>query len=162
MKKLSRREWIGVSVALVGAFGLFFFGGYVFKQSAPPADQNSSGTASADVSQNPASSGLAIEDMTAGQGAAVKSGDQVTVNYIGTLADGTKFDSSYARGQPLSFIAGSAEIIPGFDQGVLGMKVGGERKITIPPDLAYGARAVGAIPANSTIIFDVTLVKIGQ
>lgn len=162
MKKLSRREWIGVSVALVGAFGLFFFGGYIFKQPAPPSDQNSSGTAPIDVSHSSSSSGLVIEDVTAGQGAAVKLGDQVTVNYIGTLADGTKFDSSYDRGQPISFVAGSTEIIPGFDQGVLGMKVGGERKITIPPELGYGARAVGAIPANSTIIFDVTLVKIGQ
>lgn len=158
MKKLSKREWIAVAVTLVASFGLFFFGAYLFNPQMSQTGQNISGS----VPEGAVSGNITAEDIVVGTGAGVKAGDKVTVNYIGTLVDGTKFDSSYDRKQPISFTVGSGELIPGFDQGVLGMKAGGERKITIPPELAYGAQAVGPIPANSTIVFDVALVKIGQ
>lgn len=103
---------------------------------------------------------LKIEDLTVGTGAEAKSGNTVQVNYVGTLTDGTKFDSSYDRNQPFEFSLGAGQVIQGWDQGVAGMKVGGKRKLTIPPSLGYGAQAVGTIPANSTLIFEVELVTV--
>ena len=104
---------------------------------------------------------LVMEDVVVGSGDDVIPGKKVSVQYAGTLADGTEFDSSYKRNnEPLVFIVGAGQMIPGFDAGVMGMKVGGTRKITIPPDLAYGAQAVGPIPANSTLIFEVKLEKV--
>lgn len=104
--------------------------------------------------------GLKTEDEVVGTGAEAVSGKKITVNYAGTLTDGTKFDSSYDRGTPFSFNLGAGEVIAGWDQGVAGMKVGGKRKLTIPPSLGYGAQAAGAIPPNSTLIFEVELLKV--
>jgi peptidylprolyl isomerase len=102
-------------------------------------------------------------DVKLGTGAAVKSGDTVTVEYTGWLTNGTKFDSSAAHpGQPFSFQVGAGSVIPGWDQGVVGMKVGGQRRLIIPPALGYGTAGAGStIPANATLIFDVTITKIG-
>jgi FKBP-type peptidyl-prolyl cis-trans isomerase len=108
------------------------------------------------------SDGLQIQDISIGTGATAKAGDHVYVNYIGTLTNGTKFDSSYDRGQPIDFVLGVGTVIPGWDQGLLGMKVGGKRQLVIPPSLAYGNQAVGLIPANSTLVFQVELVKIAN
>ncbi|MBI4087512.1 MAG: FKBP-type peptidyl-prolyl cis-trans isomerase [Candidatus Liptonbacteria bacterium] len=103
-------------------------------------------------------SGLAIEELNLGTGAEAKTGKTVSVQYVGTLLDGMKFDSSYDHGQPFSFVLGIGQVIPGWDEGVQGMKVGGKRKLTIPPSLAYGATGVpGAIPPNATLIFEVEL-----
>ena len=104
---------------------------------------------------------LVTKDEVVGKGAAAKSGDTVTVDYTGYLANGTKFDSSVGRG-PFTFPLGAGQVIPGWDQGVAGMKVGGKRKLTIPPDLGYGAQGTpdGTIPPNSTLVFDVELLKI--
>jgi FKBP-type peptidyl-prolyl cis-trans isomerase len=100
-------------------------------------------------------------DEVVGEGSSAKSGDRVTVNYTGWLLDGTKFDSSKDRNQPFSFSLGAGNVIPGWDQGVVGMKVGGKRKLTVPPDLGYGARgAGGVIPPNATLVFEVELLKI--
>jgi protein-disulfide isomerase len=105
--------------------------------------------------------GLVVKDVTVGIGAAVKSGDTVTVHYVGTLADGTEFDSSRKHGQPFSFGVGKGIVIKGWDQGLVGMKVGGRRKLTIPSDLAYGDRGMaGAIPPKSTLLFDIELLSI--
>ena len=106
--------------------------------------------------------GLEIEDIKVGDGAEAKAGQNVTVHYVGTLTDGKKFDSSRDRGQGFSFKLGAGQVIKGWDQGVAGMKVGGMRKLTIPPDLAYGDRGFpGAIPPRSTLIFEVELLKAG-
>lgn len=104
---------------------------------------------------------LIIQDEVVGTGAEAVGGKEVTVNYLGTLTDGTKFDSSLDPGRtPFSFNLGAGEVIQGWDQGVAGMKVGGKRKLTIPPSLGYGAQAQGPIPANSTLIFEVELLKV--
>ncbi len=105
---------------------------------------------------------LEIEDLSVGTGVEAISGDKVTVHYTGWLIDGTKFDSSLDRGQPFSFQVGARQVIEGWDRGLQGMQVGGVRKLTIPPELAYGDRAVGGglIPANSTLVFEIRLLKI--
>jgi FKBP-type peptidyl-prolyl cis-trans isomerase len=108
----------------------------------------------------PVMSELKIEDIKVGTGAEAVAGKLITVNYLGTLLDGTKFDSSYDRGTPFQFTLGAGEVIQGWDQGFAGMKVGGKRKLTIPSELGYGASAVGGIPANSTLIFEVELLKV--
>jgi FKBP-type peptidyl-prolyl cis-trans isomerase len=105
---------------------------------------------------------LEIEDLQVGEGIEVANGDQVTVHYTGWLIDGTKFDSSLDRGKPFTFELGARQVIQGWDRGVRGMQVGGIRKLTIPPELAYGDRAVGGglIPANSTLVFEIKLLEI--
>jgi FKBP-type peptidyl-prolyl cis-trans isomerase len=105
---------------------------------------------------------LVIEDIKVGDGAEAVAGQNVTVHYVGTLTDGKKFDSSRDRGQGFAFKLGAGQVIKGWDQGVAGMKVGGLRKLTIPPELAYGDRGFpGAIPPRSTLIFEVELLKAG-
>lgn len=105
---------------------------------------------------------LQIEELRPGNGAEAKAGDRVTVHYVGTLTDGKKFDSSRDRGKGFSFTLGRGEVIKGWDRGVAGMKVGQMRKLTIPPDLAYGERGFpGAIPPSSTLVFEVELLQIG-
>ena len=97
-----------------------------------------------------------IEDIRVGTGPEAQSGQTVEVHYDGTLADGTKFDSSRDRGQPFRFPLGRGQVIKGWDAGVAGMKVGGVRKLTIPPEEGYGARgAGGVIPPNATLLFEV-------
>jgi len=104
--------------------------------------------------------GLVIEDTKIGTGAAAKLGDTVTVHYTGRLTDGKKFDSSLDRNEPFVFKLGAGEVISGWDQGVVGMKVGGKRKLTIPPALGYGANGVGPIPPNATLVFDIELLAV--
>lgn len=103
---------------------------------------------------------LKVEEIKAGDGAEAKSGDTVSVHYTGWLADGTKFESSLDSGQPIQFALGQGQVIPGWDQGVTGMKVGEKRRLIIPPDMAYGESGSGPIPPNSVLIFDVELVSI--
>jgi hypothetical protein len=103
---------------------------------------------------------LKFEDIVTGTGASPQPGQNVTVHYTGILENGTKFDSSLDRGQPFTFKIGVGQVIKGWDQGVMTMKVGGKRKLIIPPQLGYGSRAVGPIPANSTLIFEVELLEV--
>jgi FKBP-type peptidyl-prolyl cis-trans isomerase FkpA len=101
-------------------------------------------------------------DLVVGQGEEAVRGRRVSVHYTGTLTNGKKFDSSLDRGKPFTFTLGAGEVIQGWDQGVAGMKVGGKRKLTIPPEMAYGNRAIGGdlIPANSTLVFEVELLGV--
>jgi FKBP-type peptidyl-prolyl cis-trans isomerase len=126
----------------------------------PAAQQGASGK----MTELP--SGLKYTDEKVGTGAEAKRGDKVTVHYTGWLYNngqkGKKFDSSVDRGEPFTFNLGAGQVIPGWDQGVAGMKVGGKRTLIIPANLAYGARgAGGVIPPNATLMFDVELLKVG-
>jgi len=107
-------------------------------------------------------SGLVIEELVVGSGAAAAFGQKVSVHYTGWLTDGTKFDSSKDRGDPFIFPLGKGHVIQGWDEGVAGMKVGGKRKLTVPSALGYGARgAGGVIPPNATLVFEVELLSVG-
>ena len=107
------------------------------------------------------SSGLTIEDLVVGNGDAASAGQRVSVHYTGWTTDGKKFDSSKDRGQAFSFSLGEGEVIRGWDEGVAGMKVGGKRKLTIPPELGYGTRGAGkVIPPNATLLFEVELLAV--
>ena len=109
----------------------------------------------------PNTSELVIEDLVIGTGLEAVAGNTITVNYSGTLLNGTKFDSSYDRGVPFTFILGAGEVIAGWDQGFAGMKVSGKRKITIPSHIGYGEQGAGAqIPPNSTLVFEVELLEV--
>ena len=106
-------------------------------------------------------SGLKITDLVEGTGAEAQSGNTVSVNYRGTLTNGQEFDSSYRRNQAFTFPLGGGRVIRGWDEGVVGMKEGGKRRLVIPPDLAYGSRgAGGVIGPNETLIFEIELVKV--
>ena len=106
-------------------------------------------------------SGLKYVDVVVGNGASPTRGKQVKVHYTGTLENGTRFDSSVDRKKPFSFIIGIGQVIKGWDEGVMGMKVGGKRKLVIPANLGYGARgAGGVIPPNATLLFDVELLDV--
>ncbi len=105
-------------------------------------------------------SGLIIEILKDGTGAPVKSGDKVSVDYRGMFTNGTVFDESYKRGETFSFTPGNSEVIAGWEEGVLGMKVGEKRRLTVPPSLGYGPNDYGPIPGGSTLIFDIELRKI--
>ena len=139
-----------VLMAVVFAVFAYFFS-FKDKGAVPPS-----------VSSPDSAANLQIEDIIAGSGAEAKSGDLATVHYVGALADGAKFDSSYDRGQPFQFTLGAGQVIKGWDLGVLGMKTGGKRKLVIPAELGYGNQAVGPIPANSVLIFEVELLEIEQ
>jgi len=128
-------------------------------QGAAPASASSAhNTAPRDIQ------GMTVQDIKEGTGTTAANGDQVTVNYVGTLTDGTTFDSSIARKQPFTFTLGAGQVIKGWDLGVAGMKVGGERKLVIPPSLGYGSQGTpgGPIPPNATLNFTVDLLSVTQ
>ena len=105
---------------------------------------------------------LQIQDIKVGDGAEAKSGQSIVVHYVGTLTDGKKFDSSRDRGKGFPFVLGKGQVIKGWDQGVAGMKIGGVRKLTIPPEMAYGDRGFPpVIPPGSTLVFEVELLSVG-
>ena len=154
------KKYISVTIFLVA---LLIVGG-IYIVSTKSNDnsllQSSSPSANIETTQN--MDELKIEDEMVGTGAEAVAGKKVTVNYAGTLTDGTKFDSSLNPGRtPFEFNLGAGEVIKGWDQGVSGMKVGGKRKLTIPPPLGYGETgAGGVIPPNATLIFEIELLKV--
>jgi len=122
-------------------------------------ENTAASTATTDAAK--AEADLKIENIKEGTGAEAVNGKQVSVHYTGTLTDGKKFDSSVDRGQPFKFVLGAGQVIRGWDLGVAGMKVGGKRKLTIPPELGYGERgAGGVIPPNATLLFEVELLEV--
>lgn len=154
MAMVSRKVLSGV--ILFGILVLLFV---VLNKRSP--SQNLSGTITKEEKTMEDTKELIIEDLVVGTGPEAKEGSLITVNYSGTLLEGTKFDSSYDSGVPFSFTLGAGEVIAGWDQGFNGMKVGGKRKLTIPSHLGYGERGAGAlIPPNSTLVFEVELLKV--
>lgn len=135
--------------------------GYIFNLSPAIAKDDKTGTLLAQNNVVKTPSGLQYEDMVVGKGVSPRQGQTVVVHYTGTFTNGQKFDSSRDRGQPFTFPLGAGRVIKGWDEGVASMKVGGRRKLTVPPHLAYGERGMGnVIPPNSTLLFDVELLGI--
>lgn len=155
MTKKNLYTGIAVTVTLL-VVGVFFILGVPFSSSSidnkvAPAQNAAAAQAGADQ--------VAVQDEAVGTGAAAKNGDTVSINYTGKLQDGTVFDSSEGK-DPITFTLGANQVIPGFEQGIAGMQVGGKRVLTIPPSLAYGPNDYGPIPGNSTLTFEVELVSI--
>ena len=157
---------IAVIIALAVVAYFFIFGGSSFfapsASPQPEATTTISQATSTVTMPTDNSNQLQITDEVVGTGATAESGDTVTVNYVGSLTNGTVFDASANHGTSgFTFTLGAGQVIPGWDQGIVGMKEGGKRKLVIPPSLAYGNQAVGnVIPANSTLVFEVELVKV--
>ena len=141
-----------VLIAIIG--GIYFF---MTSNISPVSNQ---GTVSTPATSNTSEKQVKTEILVQGEGPAAKEGDNVTVHYIGTLQDGKKFDSSIDRNAPFTFMLGKGRVIKGWDAGVLGMKVGEKRKLTVSPEFGYGSSAFAMIPANSTLIFEIQLLKI--
>lgn len=142
---------VAVAIAVVGLF-------FIFNNPFMAVDSiSSSGGNTLDAGAS--SGGLVLQDQAIGTGAEAKSGDTISVHYTGKLQDGTVFDTSIGR-TPFEFVLGSGSVIAGWDQGLRGMKVGGKRTLVIPPELGYGAVNYGPIPANSTLVFEVELLKV--
>ncbi len=148
-------QGIAIAVALLVLSIFFYFwpaltGSSFFSNGNSPAIEETSGSPDS----------LIVHDDVVGTGEEAKSGNLLTVNYIGALADGTKFDSSYDRNQPFQFRLGVDPVIDGWDQGLLGMKEGGKRTLIIPASLAYGEGGFGPIPPNATLLFSVELLTV--
>ena len=155
MKKLSKKEWVAVAVAVVFV-GYTLFGGSIMSLFQKNL-MNQNSTASVVSSQPSNNNGVIINDVVVGQGAEVKTGELVSVNYLLSLTDGTVIQNSKDSGRPFEFVLGADGIIPGWEMGFTGMKVGGVRTIIIPPELAYGSQQAGPIPPNSSLIFTIEL-----
>ena len=147
MKNLNKKQWIAVIVSLVLLAYLLFSGPIISLFNLSNESSN------AEVEQT----GLAVEELAVGTGSLVEPGDTLTVHYVGTLSDGRVFDSSLDRNTPFTFELGVGAVIRGWDEGLIGMRVGGRRRLIIPPEYGYGKQSGGAIPPNSTLMFEVEL-----
>lgn len=148
---MTRNKWIAVAIGVV--LVAFFLYGNAFMSLFNQQDN---------TPQMEQTTGVTKEDIVVGQGAEAMPGDTITVHYIGTLTSGQVFDSSRDRNQPFTFVLGAGQVIRGWDEGVAGMKVGGKRRLVISPEYAYGSNAVGTIPPNSTLIFEVELLNVAK
>lgn len=163
MEALKKKLLVGAVVAAIAIIGLVVFA--IFGNGAKNKDnmdnKNSGPSAQSVSSGSDDTTGLVVEDIKVGNGREVKTGDMVSVNYVGKLANGTKFDSSYDRKVPFDFKVGAEGIIKGWNKGIIGMKAGGKRKLTIPPALGYDAQGAGkVIPPNATLTFEVELISV--
>ena len=149
MKKLSQKQWIAVAVAVV-IVALFFIVPQFTAGTPTPTGQ----------SAQQAMPQVQITDEVIGTGAVASAGSTVSVQYVGSFTNGTVFDSSIPRGTPFSFVVGGGGVIQGFSDGVVGMKVGGKRKVVIPSELGYGPDAHGPIPGGSTLVFELQLISV--
>ena len=150
MKKLVGAAAIGVIVLIIGLVLIF-----------QPSHKTNLSVSKEKPTMTPdLTGGLQVTDEKVGTGEQAVTGKSVSVNYLGTLVDGTKFDSSYDRNQPFDFKLGGGQVIKGWDEGVVGMKVGGKRKLVIPANLGYGDQAVSTIPAGSILVFEIELLAV--
>ena len=156
MKRLTTHQavaiFVAVPITLLVFFSLNLFGFF----GTPRGAQN--GTEAAVFNGSLSGSTVITNDTVVGTGAEALPGMLLTVHYVGFLTDGRVFDSSVERG-PFQFVLGAGQVIPGWEQGLLGMKVGGRRSIVIPPELGYGAAGIGPIPGNATLLFEVELLE---
>ena len=152
MKKLEQKEWIAVVIAVFVVGFFFVFGPTLLSL----LNNNKSIQA---VEQQPE---LLVSDIEIGTGDEALSGNRVVVYYTGRFVDGRVFDSSVTRNEPYQFVLGVGQVIKGWDDGVVGMRVGGKRVLTVPPELGYGPSDYGPIPGNSTLIFDIELIKVDK
>ena len=147
-----------VGAALLGLFGWMAFGGSGKGTSDGAADGGASSSSGGALASD---GGLGVSDLVVGKGTEAVKGDSVKVHYVGTLLDGTEFDSSRKHGEPFDFELGAGRVIKGWDEGVAGMKVGGKRKLTVPASLGYGMRgSPPVIPPNATLVFEVELLEV--
>jgi FKBP-type peptidyl-prolyl cis-trans isomerase len=190
MDESTKDNLLKIGSTIIALAVLFTLGAYFIdkKANTPPAEIDSQETLNVDTSQIqgedqqakpqdsssltmgqeqgqqsaqiPNDGKLHAQILQEGTGDGAKDGDKVEVNYVGALTNGTKFDSSYDRGTPFSFTLGAGQVIQGWDQGVVGMKVGEKRELIIPPDIGYGAQGTGSIPPNATLVFQVEMMKI--
>jgi FKBP-type peptidyl-prolyl cis-trans isomerase len=163
MKTMNRNKWIAVGAGIVVATVLLFGDNIVriFTGAQQSAVINSTMEESNGTGDLPSANEFVIEDVVVGTGAEAKAGDVLTVNYTGALTNGQVFDSSVGR-QPFQFKLGAGDVIRGWEEGFSGMKVGGKRRLILPPQYAYGAQQAGPIPPNSTLIFEVELLDVSQ
>ena len=152
MKTLDKNEWVAVVIAIF-VVGFFF----VFGESLISIFTNN--PSNSNTSQTPK---VSIQDEVIGQGDVAETGNSVVIHYIGKFTDGTVFDSSVARGEPVQFVLGVGKFTKGWDEGIVGMRVGGKRILVVPPELGYGANDYGPIPANSTLVFEIQLLKVDK
>lgn len=139
---------------------IFFAGAWYATNRVPPYAEPETNTNMEPAQNQAQATELKITDTVIGTGTEAVAGKKITVHYTGTLLDGTKFDSSVDRGDPFVFTLGAGQVIQGWDQGFAGMKVGGKRELVIPPEMGYGSISMGKIPANSTLKFQVELLKV--
>ena len=156
MKTMNQNTWIAVAVA-VFVVAYFLFGGSVVNLFNNDGGTNDQAMAIQNATPSP---GFQMQDVVLGTGETASEGALLTVHYVGSLTDGQVFDNSITRKDPFQFVLGAQQVIPGWDIGFNGMKVGGKRRLVIPPALAYGEKGYGPIPANATLIFDVELLKV--
>lgn len=153
-----------VILVAFGAYKLFSNRDEITNSATPPAEATmeamSETTMESEAAPAADATELQVTDIKVGEGKEAVAGKVVSVHYVGTLTDGTKFDSSRDRNTPFEFPLGTGRVIAGWDQGVQGMKVGGVRKLVIPPQLGYGDAQAGSIPPNSTLIFEVELLDV--
>ena len=169
MNNTSIATGIVIAIILIVVTASFFFGINIFTLFSPKTNATTQSVATQPIQKivqktvsAPAPiNKLSITNVVVGTGTVAKSGDTISVQYVGKFTDGKTFDSSAAHGgKPFSFVLGAGQVITGWDKGIVGMKVGGTRILEIPPALGYGNRTVGPIPANSALIFEVKLLNV--